>query len=150
MGPFAPKFTFTDEHKEKFAAELLRNPSQPFEAAVIVFGADNVSACAYTATEWPTDAKIIELQQRLLKDDKASGELVPTKNAALLRIWEWTEKKELDIETKLKAMKLIADMQGWIIKPEADDGATLHAMPPTISYVIGQDHDQPPAVANAG
>lgn len=154
MGPFdaKPNFEFTDEHKEQFARELLRNPV-PFEAAIAVFGAEKVGVNAFVATAWPTDDKVIEFQREILKDDGEAGMLVPTKNAALLRVWEWTESKNVDIETKLKAMKLLADMQGWIVKPDPDafPGGAGSLIPPTVTYVLGEDHDKPPtALADAG
>lgn len=113
----AVSFEFTDEQREAYAAQLLRTPS-PFDAAVVVFGSAkaDIGKVAFVASTWPKDPVIIEITQRLLKG-KGVESFLPTKEAAMRRIWEWTG-SGFDIEQQIKAMKLLGEFSGWISKPD--------------------------------
>lgn len=138
-------FVFTDEQREKFAAELIRTPDKPLDAAMaaISYEQKDVGKCAYAASVWPSDPQIIEIQKRLTAADKI-GELLPTKEQAILRIWDWTSKGSTD--EKVKAMKLLAEIGGWIVKPDEDD-SKAPTIPPALYFVVGEDHDKPPVAA---
>lgn len=135
-------YQFTDAEREKFAGELLRNPNKPMDAAIAVFGTDKMGVTAYVAAEWPSDPKITEITNKLV-GSKGVSEFMPTKEAAAIRIWQWTNEGPKD--ERIKAMKLLAEVSGWIEKPEASGEKEIHEMPPAISYVVGADHDKAPA-----
>lgn len=111
-------FVFTDQHRDEYAAELLREPDA-FKAALQVFGdkQEDIARVAYVAATWPKDPDIIRRQRVLLKDKKIA-DLLPSKEAVVHRLWTWCELTTVGIDDKLKAIKLMADISGWIAKPE--------------------------------
>lgn len=134
-------FEFTDEHREKFAGELLRNPNKPMDAALVVFGTERMGVTAFVAAEWPNDPKIVEITNKLL-GSKGVDAFMPTKEAAAIRVWQWTN--EGPKEERIKAMKLLAEISGWIEKPDPK-GVEVPQMPPSVTYAVGADHDRAPA-----
>ena len=140
MNAPAVSFTFTDADKKAYAAELLRQPGKVMDAAIVVFGTSNMGRTAYVAATWPLDPEIIRLQRELMTGADVTS-VLPTKEQAQLKLWNWAQGDDRD--TGLKAMKLLAEIAGWIVKP--DDSGTQHEMPPAISYTVGKDHDKAPA-----
>lgn len=112
----AVTFQFTDEQREKYAGELLRQPD-PFKAALTVFGDAEIGRVAYVAATWPSDIKVIKYQQDIL-GSKRVGEFLPTKEGILQTLNTWIRNDKFDLKERLNAVKLMADISGWIIKPE--------------------------------
>jgi len=135
-------FQFTDAQREQFAGELLRNPLKPMDAAIAVFGTERMGVTAFVAAEWPNDPKILEITNKLLGTKEGASAFMPTKEAAAIRIWQWTNEGPKD--ERIKAMKLLAEVSGWIEKPDTS-GAEVHEMPPSVTYAVGADHDKAPA-----
>lgn len=110
-------YEFTDEDKKHFAAELLRQPKEPYKAAVAVFGAskEEVGKCSYVAMHWPGDREVIAFTHDLLKDGGVAN-FLPTKEEVARRVWEWTE-NAISMDDKIKAAKLLCEIQDYIAKP---------------------------------
>lgn len=112
----AVTFEFTDEQRKEYAGELLRTPD-PFKAALIVFGDAEIGRVAYVAATWPSDIKVVRYQQEIL-GSKRVGEFLPTKEGILQTLDTWIKNDNFDIKERLSAIKLMADISGWIVKPE--------------------------------
>lgn len=103
------------ELKAKFAAELLRNPKEPFLAGLSVFPNDNGRALR-AAYEWPNDPEVKAEQARLTAKDGGAG-FLPSKAELARAIWDKST-AAYDAEDFTKLAKLYADVMGFIQKPE--------------------------------
>ena len=106
-----------DNAKRRFAAELLKDPREPFKIALAI-GLDTGAALRASA-EWPRDPVVLAEQEKLLSE-KENGELdfLPTKADAARLAWEMAN-SGVFFEDRLKALKLYSDIRGYIAKPEA-------------------------------
>lgn len=138
-------FKYTEAERLKYAGELLREPENPIKCAQRIWGGgqDVIGFCAWAASAWPNDPEFQALQRSLISE-QGEDSFLPTKREAVLRIWNWTETGSKD--EKIKAMKLLAEISGWIEKPEdPSTKAVTSLMPPSIIYEVGADHDKPPS-----
>lgn len=109
------------EMKAAFAAFLLETPDQPFAAALKLFPSDRDrgEACRITFA-WPNDPEVMEEIARL--QESGYGQKKPPTKAELIQMaldvynHAFTSPKE-----KNAAIKLIADLQGMIVKAETLD-----------------------------
>ncbi len=109
-------YVITDAEKRKLAAEFLRNPGEPLKAALAVFGPKEMGKCSWVALALPDDLEILSYQAEITKSRGNLGDLLPTKEALAMRVWQWT-KDGVDIDSKIKAAKLLAEVMDWIPKP---------------------------------
>lgn len=110
----AVSFTFEEGQKEAFARANLRL-NDSFKAALEVFGEKNIGKVAYVSQEWPTDIEVQAISARLTQKGITS-DLLPTKETVLLELWNKAKGAPLDDFTK--AVKMMAEISGWIIKPD--------------------------------
>lgn len=101
--------------KKLFAAELLKNPENPFAAALQLFGTDTQSAFV-AASRWLTDPVVIEEKERLTTE--GFDEFLPTKADLALAAWNLTKDPLVRAEDKIKAMRLYGEIRGFIEKPQ--------------------------------
>lgn len=104
--------------KTAFAAALLKEPNNPFKAAMSVIGDDdpgNTADAAFMATHWPKEKYVMEEMQRLQSKE---GELafLPSKADLARKIWELAN-KPIDPGEQAKALKLYGEVMGFIEKP---------------------------------
>lgn len=105
----------TDEKelKKQYAMELLRNPTDPYKAALALFPNSPQKALAIF-TNWREDPEIDELKKELVETFGDIG-VLPTKAQVALKIYEVaTDNPRATVDEKLKAYKLYADVMGYI------------------------------------
>lgn len=109
----------TQEHKDKeaFALELLKQ-TEPFKAAIAVFGQGEVGKCLKLSMEWPADPYVMAHKKYLL-DTQGAESFLPTKADIAKKILTIHDEARSS-EDKIKALKLYADVLGFIVKPETD------------------------------
>lgn len=100
------------ELKKRFAAELLKNPSEPFIAACAVFGDDTGKALNASA-RWPRDPEVVAYMAQAVD---VNGEMayLPSKAALARAAWDLSNNEKICVEDRLKAMRLYADVRGFI------------------------------------
>lgn len=101
--------------KERFAEALLRSPTDPFRAALAIFGNDTVSALK-ASNSWPSDLVVLQRQADLL-EEYGPDEYLPTKAHVARRIYEVGD-AATDPKDRLAAFKLYADIRGFMPKAE--------------------------------
>lgn len=102
------------EAKDAFAAASLRFPNEPLKAALAVFP-HNMTAALFIMQEWPHDAYIVARKKVLLETDGPEAYL-PSKYELAHDVYH-VASTTTDAETRIKAYKLFADIQGHISKP---------------------------------
>lgn len=100
------------KYKAAFAALLLENPANPFQAASGVFP-DDTRRALWVATHWLNDAEVRKEMERL-RTRGADLDALPTKAELARRAWELTDKGLF--EDRIKAMKLYAEIRNFIEK----------------------------------
>jgi len=107
-----------EELKAEFARLLLKSPSDPFKAALMLFP-DNTNRALRVANDWPADPEVMAAQAALLEED---GELsfLPTKADFARKIWDKMDEERLAPEDFAKLGKLYADVRGFIEKPQTN------------------------------
>lgn len=104
--------------KQRFAAALLKQPGEPFKAALSI-GLDTGKALR-ASSEWVNDEIVLKEQERLLEENENGAlDFLPTKADAARLAWDMANNDAAFIEDKLKALKLYADIRGFIEKPAA-------------------------------
>lgn len=102
------------EEKKRFAIELLKSPNEPYKAATAVFGADTGKALV-ASSRWPRDPDVVQFMDEALSD-LGDMHFLPSK-ADLARVaWELANSPLTHVEDRLKAMRLYADVRGFIEK----------------------------------
>lgn len=106
----------SDVLKDLFAIAFLREPSNPFGAAVKVFGLDTGRAL-YASTHWVDDSYVLARQAELLG---MFGEdyFLPNKAALARRVYELAD-KTTDAKEQTAVLKLYAEIRGFIEKQTA-------------------------------
>jgi hypothetical protein len=106
-----------DDHetKRRFAIELRKTPRDPYRAAIAVIGNDPATALVISR-EWPNDPVVKQIDE-----DLDPNEGLPTKADVVRAAWEHVN--EIKGHTFLAkettgALKLVADLMGYIEKPE--------------------------------
>lgn len=140
-------FVFTDDNWNAYAEALLREPD-PFKAALRVFNKDDeVGRALWVSTYWKDDVRIKSIQSRLIKEN-GEAEYLPKKEDALKELWKFGQDDKITHKERIAAIKLLAEINGWIAKPD-EKGKEVNEMPPAISFSIGTDHDKPPSTDNS-
>lgn len=111
--------------KTQFAELSLREPD-PFKVALVVFPNDTGRALR-VANEWPNDPEVKTLRQAFV-DSEEDGEtaFLPTKAEAARLAWNIARDTERMTEDRLKALKLYADIRGFIEKPQVAVNNTVN------------------------
>jgi hypothetical protein len=113
LTPAKPKTEL--ELKHEFAAALLKTPEDPFKAAFSVI--PDVGQACEVATKWPNDSEVRAQQLRLI-EQHGEMEFLPSKEQQCKDIYYGiAENKNIDVETRLKAHRLYAEMRSHIDKP---------------------------------
>ena len=100
--------------KMQFADAMLRNPEQPYKAALEVSEGDAEIAMKITM-HWTNDKQVLRFKKDLIKKH-GEEHFLPSKTSMLWKIYSRAERTPRD-EDFVKLMKLAADMQGMIEKP---------------------------------
>lgn len=105
--------------KLMFAAQTLKRPGDEFAIALKLFPEGQTGPALKAAHEWPNDSLVLAEKERLLAETE-TGELgfLPTKAEAARKAWDLIDIAPF-YEDRLKALKLYADICGYIAKPEA-------------------------------
>jgi hypothetical protein len=103
------------KEKEAFAAAWLREPDA-FKAAVAVVGASNAGRALQIAATWVFDDYVLQ-HKADLKEEFGEDYFLPTKADTARKALEVFDTMR-DGETKLKALRLYAEIMGHIAKPE--------------------------------
>lgn len=146
----APSFNFTDDQKKQFAAALITlGEARAFDAAVSVFGDDKstLGMSCYAATQWLTDPIVIAEKTRLLSKENV-GQFLPTKDQAARQLWDWCQSPFFEPKERVAAMKLYAEIQGFIADPKKSNAPLI---PPAITYYRDETtlHEPPEAPVDA-
>lgn len=131
---FAYKITMTEQElKLEFARSLLKNPNDPFKAALMVFPDDNGLALQI-ASKWPVDKEVINLKKDLIETE---GELsfLPGPAEQAKALWDRMSKCHDNIEY-VRLSKLYADIMGHIKTAGSDDGNTTGNIFDEISKIV--------------
>lgn len=99
--------------KDAFAAALLRQPTEPFRAALTVFGADNIKALE-AAQQWVSDIYVLSKQAELL-ETLGEDAFLPNKATLARRVWEAAE-SATDKKEKAVLFKLYGEVRGFVDK----------------------------------
>lgn len=109
------------EEKRLFAREWLKN-SDPFKAAIAAFGMENVGKCLKISQEWPTDNDVLSIRAELVAEE-GEETFLPTKADLAKRILDVADVHQHP-DHKLKALRLFAEVMGFIIKPDTSNAVT--------------------------
>lgn len=104
------------ELKQRFAAEWLASPNDPFKAACNVYGADTGKAL-YAATHWINDPDVLAEKQRLIDEDGEDA-FLPNKAELCRKVWDMAQ-GEIEARDKLAALRLYGELRNYIEKPNS-------------------------------
>jgi len=126
-----------DTHlKAAFAAFLLETPNEPFAAALKLFPSERERgrACQITFS-WPNDPEVIAEMQRIKETTEYENPELPSKKKLIAMAMSIYDHPMTPAKEKNAAIKLIADLQGFIVKAESLDINTRR-MPTAPVYKI--------------
>lgn len=103
------------EQKAAFAVQLLKNPNDPFRAALVVVPNDTRFAL-HIATYWVNDPEVLSFKDDLLKEDGEQA-FLPDKAALLRAVWDRAHKPGVDDTDFARLAKLYAEVRGFVEKP---------------------------------
>lgn len=106
------------ELKRRFAVELLKQPNEPFQAAVAVFG-DDTGRALQASHRWPQDAVVIAAMQQAI-EELGDMHFLPTKAQLAREAYNIGTDPKVHVDDRLKAMRLYADIRGYIDKQGAN------------------------------
>lgn len=132
-------YTFTQDEKRKFAAELLKNSKEPLQAAISAFGGDPnlLGRNLWAASNLDQDPEVIQYKQEIAESEEANT-LIPTKAQAALKAWQWANRLDVPTKEGLEALRLFCDINNYADK-KADAGSLTLSMPPVIKFMIDDD-----------
>jgi hypothetical protein len=102
------------EMKERFAEALLKNPDNVNAAAFQI--CDDPGVALQLAHKWFNDPELKAIQATLMEKNGLRSYL-PSKDEQAKDIYAMAEDKKLDVEERLKAHRLYAEIMGNIEKP---------------------------------
>lgn len=103
--------------KRRYAAELLRQPGEPYAAAAALLpGGQDINVTALMGQLWPTDAIVIEEMNRL-REELGDAAGLPSKERYLLEIYEMGRDRTKTVTERLAAYKLVGDVMGFTPRP---------------------------------
>lgn len=109
---FRPTIKDEEAKKAKFAALLLKTPSEPFVAAMAV-EPDNNGIALWIASHWIADDEVMAHQAKLRSMGEDLSDL-PSKADLARTVWQLTQQGLF--EDRIKAAKLYAEVRGFIDK----------------------------------
>lgn len=109
------------ELKQQFARELLKTPTEPFKVAARIFG-DDTGRALQVSHRWPHDPEVLGYMAAAV-DEMGDLHFLPTKAEAARAAWELSQDQKLDTDNRLKALRLYADIRGYI---ERQGGITVN------------------------
>lgn len=139
--PVAVATTETDEDllskKEQFAELSLREPDA-FKVALVIYPNDTGRALRI-ANEWPNDPQVKEIRQSFV-DAEEDGEtaFLPSKADASRLAWNIARDADKMTEDRLKALKLYAEIRGFIEKPQVTVNNTQNNV--SMRVLVVKDH----------
>ncbi len=104
----------TDANKALFAEELLRNPTNAYKAAKVVFPRDTAIAL-FVSNNWVVDEYVLAKQKEFIKEG-GEAKYLPTKSQVARQIHNVSAEVN-DADLELKALRLYCDVRGYIEKP---------------------------------
>lgn len=107
-----------DDLKKRFAVELLKQPTEPFKAAVAIFG-DDTGKALLVSHRWPQDPVVIAHMQTAI-DELGDMHFLPTKAELARAAFQIGLDPKVHVDDRLKAMRLYADIRGFIDKQGAN------------------------------
>lgn len=102
------------EQKAQFALELLKDPSDPFKAALRVFG-ENTGMALLASNRWPDDPEVLAITQKAV-EELGDMHFLPSKADLARLAWNLANNERVDTDNRLKAMRLYGDIRGFIEK----------------------------------
>lgn len=108
------------DRKKKFAVEYLKDPSDAFKAAISVFG-DDTGAALQASYRWPTDPLVKAFMDQAV-NELGDMHFLPTKAEIARVAHSLAVDQRIPVEDRLKAIRLYADIRGFIDK----QGATIN------------------------
>lgn len=105
-----------DAHQLKiaYAASLLRNDGDPYKAAFAII--DNAGHALQIGKNWPSDPVVLAEQKRILTSTDVKA-FLPSKEQQSRDIYTMATNEKLEVEDRLKAHRLYAEIMGHIEKP---------------------------------
>lgn len=112
------------KRKKLFAESLIRNPKDPFKAALEVFP-DNTHKALWAANYWVNDAEVISFKNKILETTDEFS-FLPSKADLANDIWQrmqgagFIQGKTVPVSADeyAKLAKLYAEVRGFIDKPQ--------------------------------
>ncbi|OHD25440.1 MAG: hypothetical protein A2Y38_12840 [Spirochaetes bacterium GWB1_59_5] len=105
-----------EKYKTAFAAELLKTPTDPFKAALAVFGVDTGKALR-AAHEWFKDPFVIEECARLKSEGFEQFDKESLRDKLIQNLLAIVEGERSIADDRIKAAKVIGELKGLIEKP---------------------------------
>lgn len=102
------------EQKQQFALELLKDPTDPFKAALRVFG-ENTGMALLASNRWPDDPEVLAITQKAV-DELGDMHFLPSKADLARLAWNTANNERIDTDNRIKAMRLYGDIRGFIEK----------------------------------
>jgi hypothetical protein len=114
------------ELKRRFALELMRTPSEPFNAARRVFPGD-ITEAIFKAQSWPVDPDVQAFIKELTSRQPDDGGILPTKDHLARMLWDLATDttKKVDTRDRLTAFKLYGELRGFIDKSGAGTNVNI-------------------------
>lgn len=100
------------EQKRRFAVELLKDPNDPFRAALVVFG-ENTGLALQASSRWPSDPDVLRFTEGAI-EDMGDMHFLPSKADLARLAWNVANNERLPTDDRLKAMRLYGDIRGFI------------------------------------
>ncbi len=119
------------ENKVAFAAFLIKTPAEPMAAALKLFPLekDRGRACQ-AAFAWPNDPIVLAELERIKGSTEYEDPDIPNKKKLIKMALDVYNNQYTSAKEKNAAIKLIADLQGLIIKATDDsEGKRMPLMP---------------------
>ena len=125
------------EAKAAFAAFLLENPDRPFDAALRLYPSDRDrgEACRITFA-WPTDPDVIGEMERIKNSPTYYNPNIPSKNDLIKSALETVNNARTLPKDRIAALRLIAELQAMIVKPEGANDPNNRRMPTAPVYRV--------------
>lgn len=102
--------------KKAFALELLRNPDNPYQAALKLFpGFQNSGRAAHVARDWLHDPDVLAEQQKLL-DERGDEAFLPTLAETARHVFDLAKRDNISVGESLASYRLYAEMRGFLKK----------------------------------
>lgn len=129
----------SDENKKAFALALLKNPNDPFGAALKVFPRDT-GYCLRIAQFWPNDEVVLAEQNRL-QSENDEMHFLPGKAELARQVWNRVSAENVSHDDFVKLAKLYADVRGFIAKDQPQVSVNVDNRRVMVVKDLGSDED---------